>query len=113
MKSFQLDVNDYNDIAGAMNFTRVPAYIVHVFASRQYHFPTSRTVVQGMWWTDLYTLFNNLDHIAQRRGTDKKAMYFKPRAFKPIASFADELATRGYGSLTAKLAKRRIPLVKN
>ena len=112
MKEFQLDVNDYNDIAGTMNVTRVPAYIVHVQAGRQYAFPTSRTIAQGLWWTDIYALKRNQKRVATRRGSDKKAIYFKPAAFKSIGTFGSELADKGYLLMTRKIGKKKIRLVK-
>lgn len=109
MKTFQLDVNDYNDIAGACNGTAKPSYIVHVQAGRDYAFPTRRTTVLGMWWTDIFTLKKHQLRVAQRRGADKRAIYYRPSAFKPIDTFIDELTTKGYEKLAATLAKSKIP----
>jgi hypothetical protein len=56
MNEFQLDVNDFNDIAGAMNATRLPSYIIHVQVKHEYLPPTRRTNVVAMWWTDIYRI---------------------------------------------------------
>lgn len=112
MKAFQLDVNDYNDIAGAMNRTGLPAYVFHVHAYREYAFPTSRTKIGGLWWTDFFTLRRHLKRVAARRGEeDKKAAYFGPAAFQTIATFPQQLSTRGYSKLARKLELKRIRLI--
>ena len=111
MKEFQLDVNDYNDIAGAMNVTLTPAYVVHVQAGRQYALPTNRTVAQGLWWTDMYTLKRNQKRVATRRGSDKKAIYFKPSAFRSIGTFSNELAKKSYLAMARRIKSKKLRLV--
>lgn len=111
MSEFQLDVNDFNDIAGAMNNTKLPAYVIHVQASQEYRFPTRRTIVHGLWWADLFTMVRHQKRIAARRHEDKDAIYFEPRAFKPIASFPDELRSRNFEKLAAELAKNPLNLL--
>src|SRR5882672_468844 len=106
-----LDVNDFNDIVGAMTNTGLPAYIVHVQASQEYTFPTRKTVARGLWWVDLFTLLAHKKRISTRRGEDKKAVYFEPRAFKPIDTFINELKSENYKSLTVKLAKTPVDLL--
>ncbi|MEW6331587.1 MAG: hypothetical protein AB1560_09010 [Pseudomonadota bacterium] len=111
MSEFQLDVNDFNDIAGATNNTKLPSYIVHVQASQNYQFPTRQTVITGIWWTDLITLQAHQKRISKRRGEDKNAIYYDPAAFSPIATFSEELERKGYENLLAKLSKKPIPLL--
>ncbi len=111
MSEFQLDVNDFNDIAGAMANTGLPAYVVHVQASQEYNFPTRKTVVRGLWWTDLFTLFAHQKRVSARRGEDKDAIYFEPSAFRSIDTFADELRRENYKDLTLKLAKTPVKLL--
>jgi hypothetical protein len=111
MSEFQLDVNDFNDIAGAMNNTRLPAYVVHVQASQEYTFPTRKTTVRGLWWADLFTMVEHQKRVATRRHEDKDAVYFEPSAFKPIRSFVDELKNENYKKLAAKLAKKPLTLL--
>lgn len=112
MKEFQLDVNDYNDIVGAMNTTRIPSYILHVQASQAYSFPTRKTIVSSMWWTDLFTLQEHQKRIGTRRREDKKAIYYKPTAFQPIAKFSDELASRNYLLLRTKILEPGISFIR-
>jgi hypothetical protein len=111
MTEFQLDVNDYNDIAGATNKTHIPSYIVHVQAGQEYAFPTRKSIILGMWWTDVFSLRTNQKRIASRRGEDKRAIYYKPIAFHPIAAFSDELKSMGYKKLAAKLSTAPIELI--
>lgn len=111
MSEFQLDVNDFNDIAGTMNTTKIPSYVVHVQVNHEYVFPTRKTTVVAMWWTDIFAIQENKKRIAARRGEEKKAVYFKPAAFKPIDTFADEVQNAGYKSLAARLAKAPIQLI--
>lgn len=111
MSEFQLDVNDYNDIAGAMNNTHFPAYVVHVQIAQEYTFPTRRTVVRGLWWTDLFNLAAHRIRVGTRRGEDKEAIYFAPSAFKAIDTFPDELARENHKVLAAKLAQNPVQLV--
>ena len=87
MSEFQLDVNDFNDIAGATNKTGRPSYIIHVQATYDYLMPTRRTIIKGMWWTDIFTLKENEKRISNRRDEDERAIYYKPAAFKPIETF--------------------------
>jgi len=99
MKEFQLDVNDFNDIAGAINNTGVPAYIFHLKLDQEHRAPTRRTIAAGMWWTDPETLRANLKNIKKRRGEDKPAAYFRPSAFRPWSVFEKELASRRFEEL--------------
>lgn len=111
MSVFQLDVNDFNDIAGAVNNTGLPAYIVHVQAGREYEFPTSRAVILGMWWTDVVTLQRNQKSVGARRNEDKDAISYNPAAFKRIDTFPLEIAERRYEILSAILTKRKLNLI--
>jgi hypothetical protein len=112
MKKFQLDVNDFNDIAGAINYTDLPAYIMHVQAQREYLLPTSKTIVSGMWWTDILTLMAHQKKIAVRRGEDKRAVYYNPAAFQPIDGFLEVLKAKRYKALAAALAKTPVLLIE-
>jgi len=105
MTIFQLDVNDYNDIVGAVQHTNIPSYIVHVQAVQEYNFPTRQTIVKGLWWTDIATLQSHQKKIAQRRGEDKFAISYDAKAFSPIASFGSEIAKSGYKKLMARAKK--------
>jgi hypothetical protein len=111
MKTFQLDVNDFNDIVGAINYTHLPSYIVHIQAGRQYSFPTCRTVIRGMWYTDILRLKAHQLRIAVRRGEDKRAIYYDPAAFEPIEGFAKQLKAKHYKKLASKLAKSKLRLI--
>ena len=111
MSEFQLDVNDFNDIAGAMNNTKLPAYVIHVQDAQEYRFPTRRTIVRGLWWADLFTLEKHQKRIAARRHEDKDAIYFEPSAFKSIEMFPDELRSRNFEKLTEQLAKHPLKLL--
>jgi hypothetical protein len=104
MSEFQLDVNDSNDIAGVVNLTKLPAYIFHVQLTFEYHPPTRRTVANGLWWTDVLALEANRKSVKARRGEDKLAGYYKTGAFRPIATFHEELATRRFEELARKIA---------
>jgi hypothetical protein len=108
MTEFQLDVNDFNDIVGATNTTRLPSYIVHVQAAQDYALPTRKTVIIGMWWTDIFKLQAHQKRIALRRNEDKKAVYYAPSAFSAIDTFADELLVSGYKQLAATLSREPI-----
>lgn len=110
MSEFQLDVNDFNDIAGATNNTTRPTYVVHVQARKEYSFPTHRTVIGGLWWTDVFTLQSHEKRVAQRRGEDKRAIYYDPAAFQSIESFRDELEAKRYLELAKRLARKRFSL---
>lgn len=104
MREFQLDVNDFNDVAGAINNTRVPAYIFHLHLDQEYRPPTRRTLAVQMWWTDPETLRAHLKTIKNRRGEDKRAAYFRPEAFRPWSDFPQELRSRGFGGLAKAVA---------
>ena len=111
MSEFQLDVNDYNDIAGTMNSTQLPAYVIHVQVEHEYAPPTRKTNVINMWWSDIYTIYDKRKGIANRRGTDKRAIYFKPSAFKRIETFQEELASGGYKTMMRLLKNEPINLI--
>ena len=110
IKEFQLDVNDINDIVGAMNFTKTPSYVIHVQTIQKYELPTKESVAVGMWWTDPYLIKKNLKRIGSRTDESKKAIFFKPSAFQKIDTFLDELKSKGYEKLAAEMAANPIEL---
>ena len=77
MSEFQLDVNDFNDIANGCNGCGLPAYVFHVQINDDYLPPTRRSVAKDLWWTDVWTLDEARKAIRQRRGEDKRAGYYK------------------------------------
>lgn len=105
MREFQLDVNDFNDIVGAVRHTGLPAYVFHVQLDQKYEPPTRYTVAVGMWWTDPRTLRTHLNSVKARRGEDKRAAYFNPAAFRPWGDFPGELASRRFEELAASDTK--------
>jgi hypothetical protein len=100
MREFQLDVNDYEDIVNVMRAEGKPAYVFHAQVTEEYSLPTKRSVGKAVWWTDIFTLRNNLKYVKQRRGEDKDAGYYHPGIFKPIEQFGAELTSKGYETLT-------------
>lgn len=111
MTEFQLDVNDSNDIVGAVNHTKLPAYIFHVQLEHAYRPPTRRTVAAGMWWTDVVTLESSRTAVRARRGEEKNAGYYATAAFKPISTFHEELATRRFERLREHILADPIQLL--
>ena len=111
MSEFQLDVNDFNDIASGCNALGLPAYVFHVQINDDYMPPTRRSVARDLWWTDVWTLDESRKAIRQRRGEDKRAGYYRPAAFRERQSFAAELAGRGYETLCERLKSSPIPLL--
>lgn len=101
MSEFQLDVNDFNDIANGCNGCGLPACVFHVQINDEYLPPTRRSVARNLWWTA----------VRQRRGEDKRAGYYKPSAFRTREEFAEELRTGGYAGLTERLRANRISLI--
>jgi hypothetical protein len=99
MSEFQLDVNDSNDIVGAVAYTKLPAYVFHTQLVHAYLPPTRRTVATGMWWTDVLRLEANRTAVRARRGDQKNAGYYKTSAFQPINTFIEELTTRRFEQL--------------
>ncbi len=111
MTEFQLDVNDFNDIASGCNRCSLPAYVFHVQINDDYLPPTRRSVATNLWWTDVWALAGARKDIRQRRDEDKRAGYYQPGVFRPRATFPDELRREGYRSLTARLRDAKIPLI--
>ena len=105
MSEFQLDVNDSNDIIGAVKNTGLPAYIFHCQVVHEYEPPTRCSVARGMWFTDIWTLKANQKDTRQRQGEYKKASYYKTAAFKPIGQFVEELVTRRYEKLASRIGE--------
>ncbi len=103
MTEFQLDVNDFDDIIGAVKKTRLPAYIFHCQVVHEYSPPTRCSKAEKMWFADIWALKASQKETRQRQGENKKAGYYKTEAFKPIALFLEELKARRYEDL-----KRRI-----
>jgi hypothetical protein len=103
MKEFQLDVNDSNDIIGAVKKTGLPAYIFHAQVVHAYAAPTRYSVPKGIWYTDIWTLKSRQKATRQRRGEDKKAGYYHTDAFRPIGEFVGELETRRYEQLATQI----------
>jgi hypothetical protein len=111
MTEFQLDVNDSNDIAGAVNHTHLPAYIFHVQLDHEYRPPTRRAVVRGIWWTDVITLNEHRKDVRNRRGEDKDAGYYDTAAFQPIETFRGELQARRFEDLHRRVLANPITLL--
>lgn len=93
---WQLDINDSNDIIGAVKKTRLPAYIFHVQLDHKYRPPTRCTVWSGMWFTDIFTLLENRLSVKSRRDEQKAAGYYRPSIFRPIEFFPEALRARHY-----------------
>jgi hypothetical protein len=110
MKEFQLDINDSNDIIGAVLKTGLPAYIFHVQLDHEYRPPTRRTVPRGLWFTDIFTLLENRLSVKARRGEDKDAGYYRPRAFCPIAEFVGVLKAKNYEKLAKLVADQTLKM---
>jgi hypothetical protein len=111
MSEFQLDVNDFNDIANGCNACGLPAYVFHVQINDEYLPPTRRSIARNLWWTDVWSLDQARKAVRQRRGEDKRAGYYKPSAFRAGDAFVEELRTGGYAGLTERLRANRIPLI--
>ena len=108
MREFQLDVNDYEDIVNVMRAEGKPAYVFHAQVIEEYSLPTRRSVGKAVWWTDIFSLRNNLKYVKQRRGEDKDAGYYNPGVFKAIEQFGAELDGKGYEILTSRLTSAGI-----
>ena len=111
MSEFQLDVNDFNDIANGCNGCGLPAYVFHVQINDDYLPPTRRSIATNLWWTDVWSLDEARKAVRHRRGEDKRAAYYKPSAFRAREAFAEELRTGGYASLTERLRTHKISLI--
>lgn len=111
MREFQLDVNDSNDIMGAVNNTQLPAYIFHVKVKYEYLPPTRRAAAGGLWYTDIFTLIEHRRSVKQRRGEDKLAGYYSPAAFRPIDQFPSELGARSYEELRRRVLSQPFTLL--
>lgn len=103
MSEFQLDINDSNDIIGAIKSTRLPAYIFHSQVVHEYAPPTRYSVARGLWYTDIWTLLAARKSRKARRGEDKQAGYYRPSAFRPIEHFAKELENERYFELATHI----------
>lgn len=110
MREFQLDVNDSNDIANVCNRTGHPAYVFHVQVLEDYTPPTRRSVANGLWWTDIFTLAENLKTVKARRGEDKDAGYYDPRVFKAKEEFLEEIRAQRYLQLRERLSTNPLPV---
>jgi hypothetical protein len=103
MTEFQLDVNDYNDIAGPVVNTGLPAYVFHVQLGLEYFPPTRRSVARNLWWTDIVTLNRHLKRQARRRDEGKAALYFDPKAFRRKEEFPGQVVGRAFEQLRLEL----------
>lgn len=108
MGTFQLDINDSNDMIGVMNNTHLPAYIFHVRTKFCFDPPTRASKARGIWWTDFFTLRKNRTSIKRRRGEYKEAGYYRPSAFKSMESFSAELRSKLYRELQRRLLAHRL-----
>jgi hypothetical protein len=108
MKEFQLDINDSNDIIGAVKYTNLPAYIFHAQVVHEYAPPTRYSVAVGLWFTDVWTLLSERKSKKKRPNEEKLAAYYRPSAFKPIAEFAAELKSKRYLDLASRIEELTI-----
>ena len=111
MSEFQLDVNDFNDIANGCNGCGLPAYVFHVQINDDYLPPTRRSVAKNLWWTDVWSPNEARKSVRQRRGEDKRAAYYKPSTFRGREAFLEELRSGGYAGLTQRLKANKISLI--
>jgi hypothetical protein len=111
MTRFQLDVNDFNDIAGAALNTELPAYVFHAQVELDYVPPTRRAVCRGLWWTDVLRLQEHLRSSATRRDEAKKALYFDTAAFRPMEEFPSVVAARRFEVLWDEIRRSNLALV--
>lgn len=109
MKEFQLDVNDFNDIATVARRWQTPVYVFHIQVVEEYRLPTRRSIAKNLWWTDIFTLREHLKAVKRRRGEDKDAGYYEPKAFKSIQTFVAELQAKRYKELRDRLLEEGIP----
>lgn len=108
MTEFQLDVNDSNDIIGAVKNTGLPAYVFHCQVVHEYDPPTRYSVARAMWFTDIWTLKANQKDTRQREGERKKAGYYNTGAFKSIDRFVEELEARRYEELAKRIGELKL-----
>lgn len=109
ISEFQLEVSDYLDIENVMRNTERPVYVFFVQVTEEHNFPTRRNVGQRLWWTDIFTLRDNLIGMRHPRGSSKHTAYFNPDVFKPIDSFIQHLVQQRYFDLKHSLATQGIP----
>jgi hypothetical protein len=98
MSQFQLDVSDIEAILNGMEQVDffVPAYVFHCQVVDIPTPPTTKFACVGIWWTFINGSVNNIEEIRQRPRENRPAAYISTDVFKEIASFADEVKTRGY-----------------
>lgn len=108
MREFQLDVNDYVDIVNVMRAEEKPAYVFHAQVTEEYSLPTKRSIGKAVWWTDIFTLRANLKQVRHRRGEDKDAGYYDPKAFHLLDTFPRHLGAKGYLALAKRLSEEGI-----
>lgn len=111
MTEFQLDVNDYNDIAGPVVNTGIPAYVFHVQLGMEYFPPTRRSIARNLWWTDIVQLRRNLKRQARRRDESKAALYFDPAAFHRRETFVQQVVGRAFERLKVDLTAIPVRLI--
>ena len=99
---------DISQLVNVMRSEGKPAYVFHAQVTEEYSLPTKRSIGRAVWWTDIFSLRNNLKQVRLRRGEDKNAGYYFSHAFKPIESFREELDSKGYLALADRLESEGI-----
>ena len=106
---FQLAVDECLDIEMVMEESERPTYVFFAQVIEEHSFPTKRNVGQSLWWTDIFTLRDNLIAVRHPRGKTKYTGYFKPDMFKTIDSFIQHLVQQRYFDVRQLLVTQGVP----
>lgn len=102
MSEFQLDISDCDGILAVVRETRRPGFVIHAQVVEQFTPPSSVYKTVGLWWTDVFQMWDHFRQVRRRQTEQRSAAYFARRAFQDIASLASALEQ----GLTDQLARR-------
>lgn len=102
---FQLDVSDCDDILTVVSERHIPVYLVHAQVIDRAEPPTVRYAALGRWWTDLFSMVENLDRVQQRPRETRQAAYYDTTMFRPFSELAEHLASGEFTAMQDQFAR--------
>jgi hypothetical protein len=109
MGEFQLDQSDCDDILTVAGRDAVPVYLAHAQVIDRVAPPTIQYAPVGLWWTDLFSMRDNLLRSAKRPRETKIAAYYNVAMFRGVPELIAHLKDDGPRRLKDRVEADGLP----